>query len=206
MTGFPGQLTRQPRNCVRSCYVVALASSVGVRDLAAHRSAERRRRRRVVVGFKAIELGYSDAAALDSSQTSAESRLDRGQIARVMLKNSTPIRSVLGPAGLPAPTPTAHAEPTGLDRLTPTPATPAHMAGGIIPTGRRQRRLDSASLEAQSARFMRQYAQISAFRPPSEGGKRAGGAAKGRVTPVILGHLRSLTVTRKPPLSWSHSL
>lgn len=36
----------------------------------------------------------------------------------------------------------------------------------------------------------------------SEGGKRADGAEKGRVTQVNNGHSRSTTVTRKPALTW----
>ena len=48
--------------------------------------------------------------------------------------------------------------------------------------------------------------QTCSQRTSVEGGKRADGAAKGRQTPVIPGHLRSLTVTRKPPLTWPHSL
>jgi hypothetical protein len=38
----------------------------------------------------------------------------------------------------------------------------------------------------------------------SEGGKRADGASKGRVTQVNIGHLRSTTVTRKWGLSWEN--
>jgi hypothetical protein len=67
------------------------------------------------------------------------------------------------------------------------------MAGGTLKRGRTPRRLDSPNKQAQSARFVRQRVHTGAFRPASEGGKRADGAAKGRQTPS---HSRSSTVTR----------
>jgi hypothetical protein len=65
--------------------------------------------------------------------------------------------------------------------------------------------LDGRGDEAQSARSEEQSIQKALIQTSLQGGKRADGAGKGRQTPVIPGQLRSITVTRKPPLSWPHS-